>query len=40
MYTTMELTLCLVSVTIFIYMSGWFVVALLRKRNDVADIAW
>lgn len=32
--------MCLVSVTIFIYMSGWFVVALLRKRNDVADIAW
>lgn len=26
--------------TIFAYMSIWFLVSLLRKRNDVADVAW
>ncbi len=25
---------------LFIYMSGWFVVSLVKKRNDVADVAW
>ena len=25
---------------LFAYMSGWFVVSLLKKRNDVADVAW
>ncbi|MBE0603036.1 MAG: DUF1295 domain-containing protein [Deltaproteobacteria bacterium] len=25
---------------VLLYMTGWFVAALLRKRNDVADIAW
>lgn len=25
---------------LFVYMSLWFVVSLIRKRNDVADIAW
>jgi len=25
---------------IWIYMSAWFLVALISKRNDVADIAW
>ena len=25
---------------LFIYMSSWFIVSLLKKRNDVADIAW
>lgn len=25
---------------LFIYMTGWFFVAVLKKRNDVADIAW
>lgn len=25
---------------IFVYMSAWFIVALIKKRNDVADIAW
>jgi len=25
---------------IFLYMTGWFWLALLRKRNDLADIAW
>lgn len=31
------LTLILV---LFVYMSLWFLVSLLRKRNDVADVAW
>lgn len=26
--------------TIFIYMTGWFVVSKLVRRNDVVDIAW
>lgn len=30
----------LVGVVIFLYMSSWFVLSLLLKRNDVADIAW
>ena len=25
---------------LFIYMSLWFVVSLIKKRNDVADVAW
>ena len=25
---------------LFVYMSLWFVVSLLKKRNDVADVAW
>jgi steroid 5-alpha reductase family enzyme len=25
---------------LFVYMSGWFIVSIIRKRNDVADIAW
>lgn len=32
-YTIIALALCL-------YMSGWFIVACLLQRNDVADIAW
>lgn len=31
------LTLILV---VFVYMSLWFVVSLIKKRNDVADVAW
>lgn len=31
------LTLALI---LFLYMSLWFVVSLVRKRNDVADVAW
>lgn len=27
-------------VVLFVYMSFWFVVSLIRKRNDVADTAW
>lgn len=26
--------------TMFIYMTGWFVISQVLKRNDVADIAW
>ncbi len=25
---------------LFLYMSSWFIYSLLRKRNDVADVAW
>jgi steroid 5-alpha reductase family enzyme len=25
---------------LFVYMTAWFVVSLLKKRNDVADVAW
>ena len=25
---------------LFVYMNLWFVVSLLKKRNDVADVAW
>jgi len=28
------------SLVIFIYALAWFIVALFKKRNDVADIAW
>ena len=28
------------SVAILIYMTVWFIVAVIRKRNDIADIAW
>ena len=31
------LTLALI---LFLYMSLWFVVSLIKKRNDVADVAW
>ncbi len=34
------ITLSVVGTAIFFYMSLWFVIALLEKRNDVADIAW
>ena len=31
------LTLILI---LFVYMSLWFVISLIKKRNDVADVAW
>ncbi len=34
------ITLSAVSAVVFFYMSAWFVIGLLEKRNDVADIAW
>ncbi len=27
-------------VVLFVYMSLWFVMSLLKKRNDIADVAW
>jgi len=27
-------------IILFVYMSSWFVVSLIKKRNDVADAAW
>lgn len=30
----------LLSLILFFYMSGWFFVSILKKRNDVADVAW
>lgn len=28
------------AIILFVYMSFWFFISLLKKRNDVADIAW
>lgn len=28
------------AIFVLIYMTGWFVVSIIKKRNDVADIAW
>jgi steroid 5-alpha reductase family enzyme len=28
------------AVLLFLYMSLWFVISLIKKRNDVADVAW
>lgn len=33
-------SLMFLGVALFVYMNVWFVVSLLKKRNDVADIAW
>lgn len=33
-------TLVFVAVVIWIYMTAWFLFALMIKRNDVADVAW
>lgn len=30
----------LATLAIFLYMSGWFVISLLARRNDIADVAW
>ncbi len=27
-------------VVLLVYMTGWFVLSLLKKRNDMADVAW
>lgn len=35
--TTYFLTLAIV---LFVYMNFWFVLSLIKKRNDVADVAW
>ncbi len=28
------------AVILFVYMNLWFIISLLKKRNDVADVAW
>ncbi len=28
------------AIILFVYMNFWFIMALIKKRNDVADIAW
>ncbi|MFM2357682.1 MAG: hypothetical protein RJA61_419 [Candidatus Parcubacteria bacterium] len=28
------------AIVLFVYMSTWFVLSLIKKRNDVADVAW
>lgn len=33
-------TFALAGLLIFIYMTCWFVVSVIKRRNDVADIAW
>jgi steroid 5-alpha reductase family enzyme len=30
----------ILAVLLFVYMSLWFIISLIRKRNDVADVAW
>jgi len=30
----------ILALILFVYMSSWFVLSLLKKRNDVADVAW
>lgn len=33
-------TYLLLALLLFIYMTGWFVFSVLKKRNDLADTAW
>lgn len=28
------------ALAVFVYMTAWFLIALIRKRNDLADVAW
>ena len=30
----------LLALLLFVYMNGWFIFSLIKKRNDVADLAW
>lgn len=30
----------ILAAALFIYMSAWFVLSLIKRRNDVADVAW
>jgi steroid 5-alpha reductase family enzyme len=30
----------LAALAVFVYMASWFIAALLRRRNDIVDIAW
>ncbi len=36
----MLVTILQTALFIFCYVSGWFIISLIKKRNDVADIAW
>lgn len=29
-----------IAMLVLVYVTGWFIISLLKKRNDVADIAW
>lgn len=29
-----------IALVLFIYMNFWFVISLIKKRNDIADVAW
>jgi len=33
-------TYLVLAIVLFVYMNLWFIVSLIKKRNDVADIAW
>ena len=33
-------TLLVLGALLFVYMTSWFLLSLLKKRNDVADVAW
>jgi len=33
-------TYLVLAIVLFVYMNLWFIVSLVKKRNDVADIAW
>jgi steroid 5-alpha reductase family enzyme len=28
------------AISVLVYMTGWFIAAQLRGRNDIADVAW
>jgi len=30
----------ILALVLFVYMSLWFIISLIKKRNDVADVAW
>ena len=30
----------ILALLLFVYMSLWFLISLIKKRNDVADVAW
>lgn len=40
MAATLISTLLIVGLVIFVYVTAWFIISLLLKRNDVADVAW
>ncbi|MFX9696065.1 DUF1295 domain-containing protein, partial [Acinetobacter baumannii] len=29
-----------IAILVLVYVSIWFVISLIKKRNDIADIAW